>query len=108
MKKLEKSGKVNIKELSKILNDIAAGVPLDKKYGDHPMVKTSPKHYQGCRDFHYKANICVIYKILPTMVELIRIGSHQDLGLTESIDIFPRGYFDKYKISDEEFEKVKK
>ena len=84
LKKLEKSEKVNIKELSKILNDIASGVPLDKSYRDHPMVKTSPKHYQGCRDFHYKANICVIYKITDAIIELLRIGSHQDLGLTEN------------------------
>ena len=75
---------MNIKELSKILNDIASGVPLDKSYRDHSMVKTSPKHYQGCRDFHYKANICVIYKITDTIIELLRIGSHQDLGLTEN------------------------
>ena len=85
LKILVKSGKVDLDLLSSILNDIAAGKPLDKKYNDHPMVKTSPKHYQGCRDFHYKANICVIYRIAPNAIELIRIGNHSDLGLTEGL-----------------------
>ena len=85
LKKLEKSGRVNLKELGKLIDQIASGVPLDKKYDDHPMVKTSPKHYQGCRDFHYKANICVIYRLTFDVLELIRIGSHQDLGLTEGL-----------------------
>ena len=86
LKTLVKSGNVDLKLLGSLLDDIAKGKPLDKKYKDHPMVKTSPKHYQGCRDFHYKANICVVYRLTPTVVELIRIGNHSDLGLTESLD----------------------
>lgn len=50
------------------------------------MSKTSPKHYQGCRDFHYKSNICVIYRVKPDVVDMIRIGSHQDLELTENLN----------------------
>lgn len=85
LKKLEKQGKVDLKVLGKLFDNIANGVPLNQSYRDHPLVKTSPKHYQGCRDFHYKSNICVVYRITSTIVELIRIGSHQDLGLTEGL-----------------------
>ena len=70
--------------MQKIIDDICEGKPLDKRYDDHPMVKTSPKHYQGYRIFHYKGNICVIYKIHSDTVELLRIGNHSDLGLTEN------------------------
>lgn len=84
--KLLKQQKVNINILNSILNDICNGIPLDPKYRDHPMSKTSPKHYQGCRDFHYKSNICVIYRVKPDVVDMIRIGSHQDLELTENLN----------------------
>lgn len=103
--KLLQQKRVKQAELDTIISNICDGVPLDKSFRDHPMVKTSPKHYQGCRDFHYKANICVVYRLTDDTVELIRIGSHQDLGLTESLDIFPRGYFEKYKINDEQLKK---
>ena len=78
--------KVKRDDLQQIIDDICEGKPLDKRYDDHPMVKTSPKHYQGYRIFHYKGNICVIYKIHSDRVELLRIGNHSDLGLTESFD----------------------
>lgn len=83
--KLSKTGKIDKKSFSSIINDIAAGKPLDQKYRDHALAKHSPKELQGCRDFHYKSNICVVYKVLDDLVQLIRIGSHQDLGLTEDL-----------------------
>mgnify|MGYP006362966993 CR=1 FL=1 len=82
--KLMQQQRIKRDDLETIIQDICDGKPLDKKYDDHPLSKHSPKEYQGCRDFHYKANICVIYKIHPDRVELLRIGSHQDLGLTEN------------------------
>lgn len=85
LSKLQKSGRVDLDELGKLIDQIASGIPLDKKYKDHALVKTSPKHYQGCRDFHYRANVCVIYRLTTDVMELIRIGSHQDLGLTEGV-----------------------
>lgn len=85
LKTLVKSGKVDLNILGTLLDDIAKGKQLDKKYKDHALVKTSPKHYQGCRDFHYKANICVVYRLTKDTLELIRIGNHSDLGLTENL-----------------------
>lgn len=104
---LMRQKRVKRDELEKIIDDICNGIPLDKKYSDHQLSENSPKKYQGCRDFHYKSNICVIYKIHDDKVELVRIGSHQDLELTESVEAFPRGYFDKYKISDEYLEEIR-
>ena len=86
LSKLLSQNRVKLKDLSCIIQDICDGKPLDKKYDDHPLSRHSPKEYQGCRDFHYKANICVIYKIHTDRVELLRIGSHQDLGLTENFN----------------------
>ena len=83
--KLLSQNRVKLKELDSIIKDICNGKPLDKKYRDHALSETSPKKYQGCRDFHYKSNICVIYRVHDDKVELLRIGSHQDLELTESL-----------------------
>jgi len=81
---LIKSGKVNTKELDRLIDMLARGDKLDPKYRDHQLSKCSPKPYQGCRDFHYKPNICVVYRLTSDSIELLRIGSHQKLQLTES------------------------
>lgn len=85
-----KNGKVDKSELDKLINKIANGVPLEQRYKDHDLVKHSPKEYQGCRDFHYRPNICVIYKRTDDLVRLLRIGPHNKLGLTENLKNFKK------------------
>lgn len=66
------------------IDALANGNALPQQYHDHAMSKTSPKRLQGMRDFHVSPNIVVVYKIDKSSIVLYDIGSHQDLGLTES------------------------
>ena len=73
--------------MDRLILNICKGIPLDAKYRDHDLAKHSPKEYQGCREFHYKPNICVIYKRTDDLVKLLRIGPHNKLDLTETLYI---------------------
>lgn len=85
LKKVSKYPKFNRKNFETVINKIANGEKLDAKYGDHKLAKHSEGELQGCRDFHLVANICVVYRLTDAEVILVRIGSHQDIGLTESV-----------------------
>lgn len=80
---LVKSGRVDLEELGSLLDTLVRGNSLDAKYRDHKLSKTSPKEYQGCREFHYRPNCCVVYKLESNQLQLLRIGPHNRLGLTE-------------------------
>lgn len=80
---LSRSGRVDTSELDKLLDTLSNGKPLDAKYKDHKLSKASPKEYQGCREFHYRPNCCVVYKLEGNQLQLLRIGPHNRLGLTE-------------------------
>lgn len=86
IKKLRGNPKFDQKLFVQLLNMIAAGEPIPPQYNDHKMSKTSRPEYMGCRDFHLKGNLCVVYNLTDDEVYVKRIGSHQDLNLTESIN----------------------
>ena len=86
LKKVSKYPKFDEALLKQLLDKLANGESLDAKYKDHKLAKHSPGELSGCRDFHLTANICVVYMRTSTSIRLIRIGSHQDLGLTESLE----------------------
>jgi mRNA interferase YafQ len=77
------------KKYSALLIDYLAclqrGEKLPPAANNHPLSKASPKVYKDCWDFHVVPDVCVIYKMSKTSVELIRIGQHNDLALTENI-----------------------
>lgn len=75
----------NAKVYEKYIEMIRTGQPLPREADDHFLAKTSPKHYQGCKEFHVAPNLCVIYRLTDEEVQLIRIGRHNDLELTEDI-----------------------
>lgn len=56
--------------------------PLPEKYKDHPL----KGEYFGERDCHVKPNDILIYHIEDDCVVLMRFGSHNKLGLTETIN----------------------
>lgn len=87
LKKVSKYPKFKRKDFEAVIDKIANGEKLDAKYGDHKLAKHSDGELQGCRDFHLVANICVVYRLTDEEVILVRIGSHQDIGLTESVHI---------------------
>ena len=71
--------------LTDYLARLQRGEKLPEKAKNHPMSKSSPREYQGCFDFHVAPDICVIYRMTKTAIVLIRIGQHNNLGLTENI-----------------------
>lgn len=70
-------------ELNDCLDKLKNNIPLDTKYQDHKLSKSSPRIYKGLRDFHLTPDICVIYKKENGILYVYRIGKHNNLGLTE-------------------------
>lgn len=70
-------------ELVECINNLVAGKALDAKYKDHKLASNSS--LEGYRNFHLAPNICVVYKLTADNLLMCRIGSHQDLQLTEDI-----------------------
>ena len=61
-----------------VLADLSRGVPLDKKYHDHPLTG----NWRKCRDCHIKPDLVLIYSILDDgTLSLERLGSHSELCL---------------------------
>lgn len=85
LKKVCKYPKYKQSVLDSCLTTLAEGNTLDAKYKDHKLAKQSPIKYQECRCFHIAPNICVVYMLERDFIELVSIGSHQDLGLTEAV-----------------------
>ena len=69
----------------KCLNNLKNNESLPNRCKDHKLSKTSPKKYQGFRDFHIAPDICVLYEIRSNDVILQRIGKHNNLQLTEDM-----------------------
>jgi mRNA interferase YafQ len=77
----EKSGVLG-KRLDKLLMDtvhmLAADQPLPPRYADHPLAGEWKDH----RDCHIRPDMVLIYrKPDPDSLELVRLGSHSELGL---------------------------
>lgn len=60
------------------------GEKLPPEAKNHPMAKHSPKEYLGCWDFHVAPDVCVLYRLTDEELQLVRIGQHNTLGLTEN------------------------
>lgn len=85
LKRVRKQPRFDEPLLKKLLDSLFFGETLEQKYKDHKLAKHSRPEFQGCRDFHLTPNICVVYYIDKDVLRLVRIGSHQDLGLTEEL-----------------------
>jgi len=77
-KKILKQGK-NISKMKHIIEMLANGEPLDKKYKDHSLNDT--KFYKGCKECHIEPDWLLVYKILNNelILYLLETGSHADL-----------------------------
>lgn len=77
----EKKGrhKVYLKQiLQNALHLLATDSILPKSYVDHALVG----NWKDCRDCHLKPDLILIYRKLDDdILELVRIGSHSELGL---------------------------
>ena len=67
----------NIDLLTAVIKDLADGIPLDRKYKDHPL----GGDYHGCRECHITPDWLLIYEITEEnlILYLTRTGTHSDL-----------------------------
>jgi mRNA interferase YafQ len=64
--------------LMEAVNLLAADKPLPQRYVDHPLAGEWNDH----RDCHIRPDLVLIYrKPDPDSLELVRIGSHSELGI---------------------------
>ena len=55
---------------------LAADIPLDVQYRDHPLLGI----YAGCRECHLKPDLLLVYaKPDSATLQLLRLGSHSEL-----------------------------
>ncbi len=65
-------------ELPQILIKLAADYPLDARFRDHPLTGAWKDH----RDCHVRPDLVLIYrKPDDEHLDLVRLGSHNELGL---------------------------
>lgn len=74
-KRLARSGRYDVSEIMRVLDALANGKPLDRKYQDHALSGDWANH----RECHVKADWLLIYKLEPGSLILVRTGSHSDL-----------------------------
>ena len=66
------------KELTKIIDTLANDQPLATKHQDHSLTGNWKDH----RDCHIKPDLVLIYrKPVESVLQLVRLGSHSELGL---------------------------
>lgn len=79
--KREKKGKHKktiVEDLKETLTFLVKDKPLPKSYFDHPLTG----EWKDCRDCHIKPDLILIYrKKGESTLDLIRLGSHSELGL---------------------------
>ena len=79
--KREKSGQHSKSldvSLMKIVNLLATDKPLPRRNFDHPL----SGEWSDCRDCHIKPDLVLIYrKHDEDHLDLVRVGSHSELGL---------------------------
>ena len=76
LKKAQKQNK-NLDLLNKVLQQLAAGIPLPEKNRDHALTG----NYAGCRECHIQPDWLLIYEIAEDtlFLYLTRTGSHNEL-----------------------------
>lgn len=74
LKKFAHQSKV-LDELNDILKLLVKGIPLEKKYRDHPL----SGNWLGRRECHLKPDTLLIYMVNEENLFLERIGSHSEL-----------------------------
>ena len=79
--KREKAGRHGKKldaDLAQVVDLLKADTPLPRRCFDHPL----SGEWDDCRDCHIKPDLILIYrKPDKDVIELVRLGSHSELGL---------------------------
>ena len=74
LKRIRKQNK-DAAKLKAVIEKLADGETLEKKYKDHPL----RGNYAGVRDCHIAPDWLLIYAIIGDELRLIRTGSHTEL-----------------------------
>ena len=74
-----------MKELDNVIHLLIEDKPLDARYKDHKLVGGQ---YPNCRDCHIRPDIVLVYSKTKDklILELVRLGQHNHLKLTSSLD----------------------
>ena len=83
LKKVKSYKTFKADKLKYFVNKLANGEELPASAKNHKMASNS--HFKGIYNFHVAPDIVVLYKIDDSSVALIRIGKHNNLGLTENL-----------------------
>lgn len=83
LKKVQKYSEFKPDKLKSFVNKLANGEDLPESARNHKMATNS--HFKGLYNFHVAPDIAVLYKIDDSSVSLIRIGKHNNIGLTENL-----------------------
>ncbi len=77
LKKIVRSGHFDLSLLNQIINALARGEVLDKRFKDHTLIG----RMKGLRECHVKPDLLLVYSIRGNelMLQLFRVGSHSDL-----------------------------
>jgi mRNA interferase YafQ len=76
--KAGRHGKTLESDLMQVVNMLAADTPLPRRNFDHPL----SGEWSDCRDCHIKPDLVLIYRKPDKIsLELVRLGSHSELGL---------------------------
>jgi len=76
--KAGRHGKTLDAELAKVVDLLKADISLPRRYFDHPL----SGEWIDCRDCHLMPDLVLIYwKPDKDSLELVRLGSHSELGL---------------------------
>jgi mRNA interferase YafQ len=62
-------------EFAALVKLLVQGTPLPAGYRDHPLKGA----LAGCRDFHMRGDLVVIYQVTPDLVKFFHVGSHSAL-----------------------------
>jgi mRNA interferase YafQ len=76
LKRVERRG-YKLDLLIAVIKKLAAGIPLDEKYQDHPL----KGKFHGCRECHITPDWLLVYEIADNelILYLTRTGTHSDI-----------------------------
>jgi len=77
-KRIIRQGK-KIEKIKTVIDTLACGEELDKKYKDHKL--NNNKRYVDCRELHIEPDCLLVYRIMKDELILLLIdtGTHSDL-----------------------------
>jgi mRNA interferase YafQ len=78
LKRVSRSGRYKLENLLGIISKLANDEPLAERHRDHALTGD----WEDFRDCHIKPDLVLIYqKTGDRILQLVRIGSHSELGL---------------------------